>query len=64
MSPIVLPATGYPGEEVPVQVWESKFNATDQGTDVSRWLTEYLSQDRLVRMPDDGVRKTKKETEN
>jgi len=63
MPSLVLPLAGSDGERTAVQVWKSQVTAVDQGRDAGEWFTEYLSRERagryrLVRMPDDGVRRS------
>jgi len=62
MSAVSAPLKGLPGRESNVTIWKSQCVAIDQGDTIAAWLTEYLSRERrgsyrLVRMPDDGVRK-------
>src|SRR6185295_10183771 len=63
MPTISTPLKEIPGRESNVTIWRSQCVAIDQGDTIAAWLTEYLSRERrgiyrLVRMPDDGVRKT------
>lgn len=65
MPKLKLPLAGYVGPRVTVQVWESQLEGTYQGDLAAEWITTYLSQERqgnyrIVRMPDAGVRKTKR----
>jgi uncharacterized protein YcbX len=67
MPELALPLDEMDGPRVAVQVWDSVVGAVDQGPDASDWFTEYLSRERpgryrLVRMPDDGVRRTNRGT--
>lgn len=64
MPQLSIPLHGVEGETVPIQVWESTGEGVDQGHEAQEWLTTFLSRERagvyrLVRMSDDGVRKTK-----
>lgn len=64
MSPLSLPLSGHPGNNMRVQVWSSNLEAVDQGDEAARWFTDFLSQERpgsyrLVRMPDHGKRPSK-----
>ena len=63
MFPLFLPLTGNKGLERTVRVWDSLSVGIDQGDEAAHWFIEYLSGEkpgsyRLVRMPDEGTRKT------
>ncbi|MDE3154302.1 MAG: MOSC domain-containing protein [Acidobacteriota bacterium] len=65
MPPLELPLAGLAGAEVPVQVWQSRTIGIDQGPEAEAWATTYLGRERpgryrLVRMPDEGHRLSKK----
>ena len=60
-----VPLAGRAGNTVETQVWRSICTGVDQGDDAAKWFTEVLSRERrgkyrLIRMPDDGVRRTKR----
>jgi MOSC domain-containing protein len=62
MPKLELPLAGRDGVRVGVRIWGSSVFAADQGRDAGDWFTEYLSREkvgryRLVRMPDDGIRR-------
>jgi len=62
MSPVSVPLREIDGQRKNIVVWKSPLSAIDQGDEVADWLSRYLSRERpgnyrLVRMPDDGVRK-------
>ncbi len=64
MSSLTLPLAGVAGPQINVQIWRNVVTAIDQGDQASRWLSEFLCRERpgqyrLVRLPDDGIRKTK-----
>jgi uncharacterized protein YcbX len=64
MPPLRVPLAGEPGDDVPVQVWESRTSGVDQGADAGAWATEVLSRERpgryrLVRMADGTHRRSK-----
>lgn len=59
-----VPLAGMHGDEVPIQVWESRTSGIDQGADAAAWATEVLSRERpgryrLVRMADSTYRRSK-----
>ena len=59
-----IPLEGIPGPTREVQVWKTRTIGVDQGDPAAQWVTNHLSKERpgsyrLVRMPDDGVRKAK-----
>jgi uncharacterized protein YcbX len=63
MKKLLLPIAGHEGAERLVRVWDSVSVGIDQGDRAATWFTEYLSKEvpgnyRLVRMPDEGTRKT------
>ena len=63
MHPLCLPLEGNEGPELTVRVWDNLSVGIDQGNEAAAWFTEYLSRElpgnyRLVRMPDEGTRKT------
>ncbi len=65
MPALDLPLAGRDGAEHAVQVWQSHTTGVDQGQDAESWATTYLSRERpgryrLVRMPDEGHRLSKK----
>jgi uncharacterized protein YcbX len=64
MPLLQVPLAGVPGDDVPVQVWESRTSGVDQGQDAAAWATEVLSRERpgryrLVRMRDETRRPAK-----
>lgn len=64
MRQLILPAHGIPRKPMPVQIWKTQTTGIDQGEEAAAWLTTYLSRERpgkyrLVRMSDQGDRKTK-----
>jgi uncharacterized protein YcbX len=64
MPPLQVPLAGLPGDDVPVQVWESRTSGVEQGADAAAWATEVLSRERpgryrLVRMPERTRRPSK-----
>ena len=63
MPTLALPLAGICGPERTVRVWDSLSTGIDQGDEAAAWFTEYLSREvpgsyRMVRMPDEGTRKT------
>lgn len=65
MPELYLPLEGCEQELEDVQVWETHILAQDQGEAAAEWITEYLYRERkgkykIVRMPDDEIRKTKR----
>ena len=64
MPTLSLPLAGQTGPQLPVQVWQSHTFGVDQGDDVARWVTAFLSQERpgtyrVVRMDDAETRRAK-----
>ena len=64
MPALQVPLAGVAGDEVPVQVWESRTIGHDQGAQAATWATTFLSRERpgryrLVRMPDEAHRQSK-----
>ncbi len=63
MPPIFLPLAGINGTASTVRIWDSECTGIDQGNEIADWLSSYLSREvagkyRLVRMPDEGDRRT------
>lgn len=62
MPPLDLPLEGRDGPGIDVQVWDAGITGIDQGPDAARWASAFLARERpgryrLVRMPDDGMRR-------
>jgi uncharacterized protein YcbX len=64
MPELSIPLEDGHGVMLNVRVWNSFTFGMDQGEEVARWATEYLSKEvpgkyRMVRMPNSGIRKAK-----
>ncbi|HET9130063.1 MAG TPA: MOSC N-terminal beta barrel domain-containing protein, partial [Terriglobia bacterium] len=46
--------------EMTVKVWDDSVRAFDQGDEIARWLSVRLGRCRLVRMPQDEIRNTRR----
>jgi uncharacterized protein YcbX len=62
MPELALALAGRAGAEAKVSVWGHACVGVDQGTAAAGWMSAYLSRERpgryrLLRMPDDGVRR-------